>query len=104
MQIIDRFLRLTDFRRSDAAALVQWLDEPEIYARTLRIPSPYTAADAEQWLDLLESEEGRRSWLIAGAIRDSDGQLIGGIGLERRGDLPADQAELGYWLAKPYWG
>ena len=56
-------IRVTDFRRSDAAALVRWLDEPEIYARTLRIPSPYMPADAEKWLNLLESAEDSESRL-----------------------------------------
>ncbi len=101
--ITDRIL-VTDFRRSDVESLVKWLAEPEIYERTLRIPSPYTTADANNWIEIVESEEGRRNMFLAGAIRDEHGQLIGGVGLERRPDLPDRGAELGYWLAKPYWG
>jgi [ribosomal protein S5]-alanine N-acetyltransferase len=36
------------------------------------------------------------------AIRDVDDKLIGGCGLH--GLVKGERAEVGYWLAKPYWG
>lgn len=34
------------------------------------------------------------------AIREKEGKIIGAIGIHDRGD---DKAELGYWIALPYW-
>jgi RimJ/RimL family protein N-acetyltransferase len=96
-------VRLTDFRRSDVAALVEGLNDREVYEQTIRIPFPYTPLDAEKWLDLIESDEGAL-WPVAGAIRDREERLIGSVGLERRFRPDATVGELGYWLARPFWG
>ena len=41
----------------------------------------------------------QRDW----AIRNKDGEQIGGIGLLFSHGLSAHRSELGYWLAKQYW-
>jgi len=33
-----------------------------------------------------------------------DGEVIGGIGISVQADIFKKNAELGYWLAKPFWG
>jgi RimJ/RimL family protein N-acetyltransferase len=38
------------------------------------------------------------------AIRDAAERAVGGIGLEGVGRSPPHRAEIGYWLAKPFWG
>jgi ribosomal-protein-alanine N-acetyltransferase len=96
-------IRFTEFRRSDVAALVEGLNDREIYERTSRVPFPYTPPDAEKWLDLLEADQGAL-WPLAGAIRDRHERLIGSVGLERKSRPDAPICEMGYWLAKPYWG
>ena len=35
---------------------------------------------------------------------DIDGELIGGIGLEMRGDIYSKSPLIGYWLGEPFWG
>lgn len=35
---------------------------------------------------------------------DIDGQAVGGIGIHPQDDIHRKNAELGYWLAEPYWG
>ena len=101
---VNQVIRLTDFRFADQAMLVECLSNWEIYRRTLRIPYPYTADDAERWLaslDRITEQNGRQShW----AIRDASGQLIGGVGLEGDAATRTHRAEIGYWLAQPYWG
>ena len=95
-------LILTEYRSSDLDALVELLADQEIYDRTLQIPYPYTAADAERWLGVVaEQEQGdqqRTSW----AIRNGADQLLGGVGL-RIDPVQRHRAELGYWLGKPFW-
>ena len=35
---------------------------------------------------------------------DVDGEAVGGIGVSVRSDIHRKNAELGYWLAEPFWG
>jgi [ribosomal protein S5]-alanine N-acetyltransferase len=97
-------ISLTDFRRSDLGALVEWLSEREIYERTLRIPHPYTLADAEEWLGIVEQAKDQNGASLHWAIRDAAGQLIGGAGLHGFEAFAPHRSEIGYWLAKPFWG
>ncbi|MBR2649067.1 MAG: GNAT family N-acetyltransferase [Sediminibacterium sp.] len=62
-------------------------------------PHPYTEADAQAWLDKTIDA----SPLVNFAI-DLDGQAIGGIGLILNSDVYIMSAEIGYWLAEPFWG
>ncbi len=86
----------------DKPAYVKHLNQThEFHSNMLSIPFPYSEDDADQWIStvLRESfaQDGRRSW----AIRDG-ADLIGGVGLF---DITEGvRAEIGYWLAKPYWG
>ena len=51
--VISDQIHLPEFRPSDKNALVEHLNERDIYDRTLRIPFPYTAANADEWLTLV---------------------------------------------------
>jgi ribosomal-protein-alanine N-acetyltransferase len=98
-------LHLTDFHRSDADVLVEHLSDKDIYDRTLRIPYPYTAADAQRWLDIVEKatkQNGHQpvNWVV----RDHDDRVIGGIGLDGFVIGKSHRAEIGYWLGRPFWG
>jgi RimJ/RimL family protein N-acetyltransferase len=96
--------RLSEFRRSDADALVEFLNEQAIYERTLRIPFPYAAADAQRWFEIVENATAEHGRPVNWAIRDTAERAVGGIGLEGVGRSPSHRAEIGYWLAKPFWG
>lgn len=97
-------VHLTEVRRSDQDALVEFLNEREIYDRTLRIPYPYTAADAERWFALIEQMTEQNGQTVCWAVRNAAGKMIGGVGLEASGPGRSHRAEIGYWLAKPFWG
>ena len=102
MQItVNEQLQLTGFFRSDIDPLTEYLVDEDNYQCTLRIPRPYTRADAERWFAVLAEEEKQGHPLLKWAIRQN-GSLVGGIGLERAASQP-HRAELGYWLAKPFW-
>ena len=99
-------LPLTEFRPTDKAAVVEWLAEREIYERTLRIPYPYTEADADTWFATILPTAERPGRVGVWAIRDTGGRLIGGTGLDGLGEPDpwrSHRAEIGYWLAKPFW-
>ena len=96
---------VSDIEPSDKAAYLEHLKEKQIHDQTLNIPYPYTEADADWWikhnLDMAKRQAGRTAnW----ALRRSDGFLIGGIGFHDFTLGYSHAAEIGYWLAKPYWG
>jgi ribosomal-protein-alanine N-acetyltransferase len=95
-------ITLTEIRETDRDALVEYLNDPEMYARTLRIPSPYAPADAEKYLANVAIACARHGGVSQLAIRNAAGKQIGGCGFERIS--PGHQAEIGYWVARPFWG
>lgn len=101
---VNEHVQLTEFRRDDISRLVEYLSDPDIYAQTLRIPRPYTIADAERWFEILKKTTNAAGQVVNWAIRDADGNLLGGIGLDGITPEYHHRAELGYWLGKPFWG
>jgi len=95
-------LVLRAFDDRDAPELVRLAGAREVAATTLRIPHPYTEADAKQFIVMCRSafEEGS-SAVFAICLR-ADARLCGATGLHIiRAHL---RAELGYWIGVPYWG
>lgn len=85
----------------DKDALLEYLNEtPEFHQGTLRIPYPYTSADADQWLQELYLHRADCDRTRVWAVR-RDGRMIGSCGLS---DIQSgNQAEIGYWIARPFW-
>lgn len=101
---IDSFVRLTEIRPSDKPAMIKHLQEREIYDRTLRIPYPYTEADADEWLARVAKATQEQGRPVNFAIRDENDYFIGGCGFHDFQIGQSHRAEIGYYLAKPYWG
>jgi RimJ/RimL family protein N-acetyltransferase len=101
--LVNEKARLTEFRSSDKPALIEHLKEKEIYERTLRIPYPYTEADAEEWLAIVAKATQQQGQPVCWAIRNAEDNLIGGCGFDGFQVGKSHLAEIGYWLAKPYW-
>lgn len=104
IQINDSYY-ISDITTSDKAAYLEHFKEKQIYDQTLAIPFPYSEADAEWWINHCiqdVAKQGGRTvnWAIR---RSSDNFLIGGIGFIGFTIGENHKAELGYWLAKPYW-
>jgi [ribosomal protein S5]-alanine N-acetyltransferase len=100
-------VRLSEIREADKPALVRHLAHKEIYNWTLRIPYPYTEADADAWLPLVAADTAKYGRPVTWAIRDEQDRLIGVVGLdgiETEPSFRSHRAEIGYWLAKSYWG
>jgi len=101
---INASIHLSEIRSSDKEAYVEHLNDKDIYDRTLRIPLPYTETDAVEWLALVEKSTKRHGQPVNWAIRNEKDYLIGGIGFDGLAIGKSHLAEIGYWLAKPYWG
>ena len=83
----------------DAPALFQAICDPRIVRNLAQAPWPYTFADAETFL---ARERGPRDASLLIFLRTSGApRLVGGIGVHR---LPSGEDELGYWIARPFWG
>jgi RimJ/RimL family protein N-acetyltransferase len=84
----------------DAAALPRYANNRRI-AVNLRdlFPYPYTRADAERFLAHAVTQQPETDFAIATAD-----EVIGGIGLRLGIDIHRRTAEIGYWLAEPFWG
>lgn len=96
-------IQLSSYQRNDKSRLIKLLSETPAYRDNGgSMPFPYTSVDADQWLGISYWEDPERNGIRTWAIRDSDDQLIGGVGLS---DLKVDHsAEIGYWLQHSLWG
>ena len=95
---------ISDITAADKPAYLEHLKEKQIYDQTLNIPYPYTEADADWWINHVAKTTLQQGRSVNWAIRRDDGFLIGGIGYHDFKLGKSHKAELGYWLAKPYWG
>jgi ribosomal-protein-alanine N-acetyltransferase len=102
--VVSDQVHLSEFRASDKDALIAHLDDREIYDRTLRIPFPYTDAAADEWLALVAKITQQQGRAVHWAIRNADDDLIGGCGFDGFQAGKSHRAEVGYWLARPFWG
>ena len=96
-------LSLSPLHGGDKTALVLHLRDTEIAQAMLHIPQPYTLADAHNWVALARARARGYGRELVLAIRDEVGFLVGCAGFEIESS-GSHKAELGYWLAKPYWG
>jgi RimJ/RimL family protein N-acetyltransferase len=88
------------FVPEDAESLARNADNPNIADQLRdRFPNPYTVADAREWIEQSLAAEPVTSFAVA-----APAEVIGGIGLQLQSDVHVRTAELGYWIAEPYWG
>ncbi|MGI9302211.1 MAG: GNAT family N-acetyltransferase [Gammaproteobacteria bacterium] len=94
-------LILRPLELSDAHDVQTLAGEREIAACTRSIPHPYKDGVAEEWIEQLQPKLERGEQLSF-AIVTCAATLIGSIGLVIHRENA--NAELGYWIGKPYWG
>ena len=83
----------------DAMALATAMSDKAIARNLAVVPWPYTLRDAEAYL-ASPRDPVLPSFLILERT-DSAPRLVGSCGLGRR---PSGAVEMGYWIARPYWG
>jgi ribosomal-protein-alanine N-acetyltransferase len=95
---------LRAWRRSDAANLVKFANNPKVSLYTSgRCAYPYTENHAETWLNMAENN-GRGAELQGIFAIECDGVAAGSIGLHFGDDIHRNNATLGYWLGEEFWG
>jgi RimJ/RimL family protein N-acetyltransferase len=94
-------LALRPFRLADAPEVQRLAGDPEIADATL-LPHPYEDGMAEAWITSQAADFAAGPGFNFAVERLTDGALVGSIGLET--DTAGNQAKLGYWVGRPYWG
>lgn len=90
---------LRPWRESDGPALARYLNNRKTWDNCRDgLPYPYTEEDALRFIRSASEQEGSRNYCIE--IRQ---EAAGNIGFIRGTDVERYNAEVGYWLAEPYW-
>jgi RimJ/RimL family protein N-acetyltransferase len=84
----------------DLAALVKYANNQKIWLN-LRdaFPHPYAESDGAAFLEMAARQNPTTFFAIA-----TDEEAVGAIGISINQDVHRLTAEMGYWLAEPFWG
>ena len=93
-------MQLRPFRETDLTNLVKYANNPKIAQNlTDAFPYPYTEDAGKNFIQM--ALQNNPANILAITIDD---KLVGGMGLHPQADIHRLNAELGYWLAEPFWG
>jgi [ribosomal protein S5]-alanine N-acetyltransferase len=85
---------------NDLESLVQFANNIKIAKNmTDLFPHPYTVEKGREFIEY--AAKGNPPNILAIEV---NGKAAGGIGIHPQSDIYRKNAELGYWLAEPYWG
>lgn len=99
--IITVRLILDTLTAQDIPRIIEYAGDKDIADMTLNIPHPYLETHAIHWINMAhQGVANKDKYMFAIRLKES-GLFIGGMGLHV--DHNFDRAELGYWIAKPYW-
>jgi|ETNmetMinimDraft_21_1059911.scaffolds.fasta_scaffold82621_2 RimJ/RimL family protein N-acetyltransferase len=99
---VNEHITLSEITINDIDSFREYLNDKDIYKNTLAIPHPYTKEDGLWFVNHVKEKKKENGKTVNWAIRNKEGKLIGGIGFHN--GINGHKAEIGYWLAKPYWG
>jgi ribosomal-protein-alanine N-acetyltransferase len=100
MQLTLKSCEVRSWRTTDSEPLARHADNRTIWLN-LRdaFPHPYTAHDAREFIKSVRHRSPETTFAIA-----VDGEAVGSVGFVLRHDVERVSAEIGYWLAEPFWG
>ena len=100
---VSRGIYLTQITEADKPSLLKYINDPDIYKNTLKIPYPYKNEDADFWINFVEESRINERILKHWAVKNEKDELIGGIGFHSKYGKHSHKDEIGYWLGKPFW-
>lgn len=84
----------------DVDSLVKFANNYNIAKNLMDVfPHPYTAEDGNAFIEMVSKNSPENIFAI-----EVNSEAAGAIGLHPQNDVYRKNAELGYWLAEPYWG
>lgn len=97
--LLERCL-LRDWRHGDERALQRHADNINVAQYLVdAFHHPYTLEHAHEWIGRHAGASPQTQFAIV-----VDAEPVGGVGLALGKDIWRRSAEIGYWLAEPYWG
>lgn len=85
---------------SDLPALVQHANNTNITQyMTDKFPHPYTEESGKAFIEYAKTTNSSTIFAI-----DIEGKFCGAIGIHLQQDVHQKNAELGFWIAEPFWG
>lgn len=95
-----RFI-LRPMRKNDAKLQQAAINDKEIAKNTATIPYPYTQKHAKDWVARCIANYHKKPLTDLVFVLDIKKNFAGCVALHH---IEGHQAELGYWLARKYWG
>jgi len=94
---------LRRLRRSDAGSIQKYANDPAVARFLPLLPHPYGMNDAREWINLTHRTSRNNSAYHFGIENSESSEIIGMMSLRNinRTDL---NAEVGYWVARKFWG
>ena len=94
-------IKLRVVTKNDKISLVKYANNKKI-ANNLRnaFPNPYSEENANYFINSANENNPKKLILAI----DFNEELIGCIGAFQQDDIYSKNAEIGYWLAEPFWG
>lgn len=93
-------ITLRPWHLDDLSSLKKYADNEKIAQfMTNKFPYPFTEEKGIAFINFATKDNPIHIFAI-----DFEGEAIGGIGIHPLEDIFKKNAELGYWLAEPYWG
>ena len=90
---------IRQWRLSDIQTLASYLNNKKIWDNCRdSLPYPYTAKDAEKFIQSKKKKKDNHNYCI-----EINSEAVGNICFSKGTDVERYNAELGYWLAEPYW-
>ena len=83
---------------NDIDSLTKYANNYNVSKYLCHIPFPYTKENAQQFIEMAMSKKLANIFCI-----DVNNEAIGGIGIHPQQGVQYKNAELGYWIAEPFW-
>jgi [ribosomal protein S5]-alanine N-acetyltransferase len=94
------YFNLRPWTIHDLDSLVKYANNFNIAKNVMDVfPHPYSADDGKVFIEMTTKNSPPDILAI-----EVNGEAAGAIGLHQQKDIYRKNAELGYWLAEPYWG
>jgi len=94
-------LVLSQVVADDISNIAAYANNKNVTDNTRTMPFPYSEKDAVRWIGILDKSYKDKDQYAFAIRQKTDLKFIGGIGLTI--ELANNRAELGYWLAEPFW-
>jgi len=92
--------KLRPWHENDLESLVKYANNINIAKfMTDGFPFPYTTENGKSFIEFATKNKPTHIFAI-----EVNGEAIGGIGIHFQTDIYRKNAEMGYWLAEPFWG